>query len=279
MGDVALLDLLDFDFAFSFAGEDRDIVEEIYNRLSADNIKVFYDFAYQSQMVGQDLYRGLRELYKDKGRYIACFISEHYAKKAWTNLELTAVKERLMSTFFASDFLIPIIIGDAKMLEDIPNFIGFYTHRSVDETVTMLKDKMNSSISENHLISNVNNCIAFICPQICHRLVASNIDATLTNTSELTISIATHSAVTYFFSGDTVSQTPCILVTKGLSGVKQNNLKREPFPSFIITWKKSDKLSFSIHSFTGYDRNLIKGQSLAQIVAFICSMIENDIGG
>jgi len=274
-----LLDLLDFDFAFSFAGEDRDVVEDIYNRLSADNIKVFYDFAYQSQMVGKDLYRGLRELYRDKGRYIVCFISEHYAKKAWTNLELTAVKERLMSTFFASDFLIPIIIGDAKMLEDIPNFIGFYTHRSVSETVSMLKDKINSSISENHLISNVNNSIAFICPQICHRLMVSNIDASLTNTNELTISIAAHRAVTYFFSGDTVSQTPCILVTKGLSGVGQNNLKRELFPSFIITWKKSNKLSFSIHSFAGYDSDLIKGQSLTQIITSICSMIENDIGG
>lgn len=273
-----ILTSVEFDFAFSFAGEDRDVVEEIHKRLTADGIEVFYDFAYQAQLVGKDLYRGLREIYKNKGKYIVCFISEHYAKKVWTNLEFTAIKERLMSTFFASDFLIPILIGEAEMLEDIPIYIGFYTHRSIDETVDMLKEKINSSISEDHLITNVNNCIAYICPQIRERLRAHNVNATLTNMDELIIDREGRT-ITFYFSGDTIAQTPCILVTKGNGDFYKSSLSKDPFPSYVITWKKRDGLYFSIHEFDGGESRVVKNQPLSETVKYICSFIEEDIGG
>lgn len=96
--------LYKFDFAFSFAGEDRDIVEAIKNILESKNYTVFYDNDFQHELIGKDLYSYLREIYRDKGKFIVCFISEHYAKKVWTNLEFTAIKERLMATFFAKRF-------------------------------------------------------------------------------------------------------------------------------------------------------------------------------
>lgn len=274
-----ILEYEEFDFAFSFAGEDRDVVQEVYRRLTVDGIRVFYDFAYQAQLVGMDLYRCLRELYKNKGKYIVCFISEYYAKKVWTNLEFTAIKERLMSTFFASDFLIPILIGEAEMLEDIPKYIGFYTHRSIDETVDMLKEKINSNLIEDHLITNVKNCITYICPQILERLRAHNVNVKLVNTDELVLKSSEGRTITYFFSGDTIAQTPCVLVTKGNGDFDKANLPQDPFPSYIITWKKHDGLYFSIHEFDGNKRRDIKNQSLSETVKYICSFFEEDIGG
>ena len=109
-----------YDFAFSFAGEDRKTVELIKNYLTKQNYTVFYDNDFQYDLVGKDLYSYLREIYKNKCKFVVCFISENYAKKIWTNLEFTAVKERLMSTFFASDFLIPILIDNSNILKDIP---------------------------------------------------------------------------------------------------------------------------------------------------------------
>ncbi len=273
-----MLDSMEFDFAFSFAGEDRDVVQEIYKRLTADGVQVFYDFAYQAHLVGKDLYRSLREIYKNKGKYVVCFISEHYAKKVWTNLEFTAVKERLMSTFFASDFLIPILIGKAEMLDDIPGYIGFYTHHSTDETVEMLKDKINSTISEDHLITNVNNCIAYICPQIWERLRARDINVTLVNTDELIIDRA-GGTITFYFSSDTMAQTPCVLITKGNEDFDKLSSSKDPFPSYIITWKKREGLYFSIHEFNGHEGRIIKDQSLSETIKYICSFIEEDIEG
>lgn len=273
-----ILENLEFDFAFSFAGEDRDVVQEIYEKLTAVGIKVFYDSAYQAHLVGKDLYRGLRDLYKNKGKYIVCFISEHYAKKIWTNLEFSAIKERLMSTFFVSDFLIPILIGKAEMLEDIPSYIGFYTHHSIEETVEMLKVKINSTISEDNLITNVNNCIAYICPQICERLQAHNVNVTLENTDKLILDKEGRKII-FYFSGDTLAQTPCVLITKGTEDFDKSSSIKDPFPSYIITWKKSEGLYFSIHEFDGFGGRIIKNQPLSETIKYICSLIEENFEG
>ena len=266
-----------FDFAFSFAGEDREIVEEIYNRLRADGIQVFYDNTYQSELVGKDLYHTLSDLYKNQAKYVVCFISEYYAKKTWTNLEFTAIKERLMSTFFASDFLIPVIIGNAELLEDIPGFIGYYIHHSIDETVEMLNQKIKSSIHEDHLITNVNHCITYICSQIYKRLKTNN---SIEMVDENQIAIDRNGyTTTYLFSSDTVSQTPCILITKGTGNINYHNFKREPFPSIIITWKKNDCLLFSIHEFNSISSRSMNNRSLSETIKYISLIFEKDTGG
>ncbi len=274
-----MLSTNDFDFAFSFAGEDRDVVQEIYNKLTAEGINIFYDYAYQSKLIGQDLYRGLRELYRNKARFIVCFVSEHYTKNIWTNLEFTAIKERLIATFFASDFLIPIIIGETEMLKDIPDFIGFYNHRSVQETVKILNEKINSSLSENHLITNVNNCIKYICPQIHQHLKAININSVPRENADEIVIDYYGNVTTYLFSGDTVAQTPCILVTKGMGSSDYEIIEKDPFPSLIITWKKQYILSFSIHEFNGNSSKAMKNQSLSETVKCISTIIEKDIRG
>lgn len=85
--------LYKFDFAFSFAGEDRDIVEAIKNILESKNYTVFYDNDFQHELIGKDLYSYLREIYRDKGKFIVCFISEHYAKKFGRILNLPLLKK------------------------------------------------------------------------------------------------------------------------------------------------------------------------------------------
>ena len=45
----------DYDVAFSFAGEDRQIVESLANRLKQQNVSVFYDRDKQAQTWGENL--------------------------------------------------------------------------------------------------------------------------------------------------------------------------------------------------------------------------------
>ena len=53
----------DYDVAFSFAGDDRQIVESLANRLKQQNVSVFYDRDKQSQMWGENLQEYLTDIY------------------------------------------------------------------------------------------------------------------------------------------------------------------------------------------------------------------------
>ncbi len=270
-------DLKDLDFVFSFANEDRKLVEGIYEVLKRDNINVFYDTAYEAQMVGKDLYTFLRDLYKNKGKYVVCFISEHYTKKVWTNLELSAIKERLMTTFFAGDFLIPILIDKSTMLEDIPCYIKFYRYNSINETVEMLKKKINSSLFEDNFLYNINNCISYLLEQVCTKLIRRNIDVVL-NKDKNTLKISgIKENFNLCFSPDPIAQTACILVTREKEFKKA--YFKENFPIIIITWRKQENLFFSIHEFDSITKDTVENKQFTDVVNYICVYIETCLGG
>jgi len=277
MTNDELLDYTIFDFAFSFVGEDREVVEEIYNKLKSKGYNVFYDNAYHTQLVGRDLYTGLRELYKNKGKYIVCFISENYAKKVWTSLEFTAIKERLMSTFFAGDFLIPILIENAQLLDDIPSYIGFYRHESVDKTVQMLDEKISVSTIEDNFLLNINGFIIYLCNHVFKALSNKNPQINLINNNKISIS-GSMGAKSLVFYPDPDAQAPCILVRRESFYPDNKNLLDE-FPVFIITWRKQKQLYFSIHEFDSRTDNLLEKLLFHDVVNYICAYLQEGIGG
>ena len=226
-----------FDFAFSFAGEDREIVEEIKKYLVVHNYTVFYDNDYQYELVGKDLYSHLRKVYRDNCKYVVCFISENYTKKVWTNLEFTAVKERFMSTFFATDFLIPILIGNTDLLKDIPSYIGFYTHKTVIETSQLLINKFENSLVEDNYFIKISNCIEYICEKVSNKLTMKNYDAVHSN-NIITLKVSDTTYTFKLFNKDTLN-IQSILLFYG------NN----QYPELFITWHRSNVLLFDIYFF------------------------------
>ena len=223
-----------YDFAFSFAGEDRKIVEEIKNYLVTHKYTVFYDNDFQYKLLGKDLYSYLREVYRDKCKYVVCFISENYTKKNWTNLEFTAVKERFISTFFAADFLIPILIGNTNLLKDIPSFIGFYTHKTIIETSQLLINKFESSLVEDNYLFNISNCIKYICESVCNKLRFRCYDVQCSNNK---VMIKQYQKIYSFkFSPEENLNLQNILV------FYENSLN----PELIISWYRTNLLLFDI---------------------------------
>ena len=81
--------LLTYDIAVSFAGEDRDYVEQIANAIRLKGMSVFYDKYEEADLWGKDLYVHLTKVYKDYSKYCLMFISESYAQKQWTSHERT----------------------------------------------------------------------------------------------------------------------------------------------------------------------------------------------
>lgn len=76
-----------FDVALSFAGEDRDYVEDVASALQDLGLTVFYDRFEQVDLWGKDLADHLGEVYGKDSRFVVLFASRHYAAKAWPNHE------------------------------------------------------------------------------------------------------------------------------------------------------------------------------------------------
>jgi hypothetical protein len=65
----------EYDVCLSFAGEQRDYVEQVASRLRQEGIRVFYDGYEQVSLWGKDLYEHLDWAYRRAARYC-----EDYAK-------------------------------------------------------------------------------------------------------------------------------------------------------------------------------------------------------
>lgn len=79
-----------YDVAFSFAGEDRQFVEQVYKLLKDKGILVFYDNDNKAALWGKNLVDYLTELYDNRAKFVVIFISKNYAEKVWTNVEREA---------------------------------------------------------------------------------------------------------------------------------------------------------------------------------------------
>ena len=67
-------DDFDYDIEFSFAGEDRAIVEELATRLTDEGVRVFYDAYEKAALWGKDLYQHLQIVYRDRARYCVVIV-------------------------------------------------------------------------------------------------------------------------------------------------------------------------------------------------------------
>jgi hypothetical protein len=80
-----------YDVALSYAGENREFVEGVYNALTARGISTFFDRSIDAEieMWGKDLLGHLHEIYgTGKATYCVAFISDAYQKKAFPTYEL-----------------------------------------------------------------------------------------------------------------------------------------------------------------------------------------------
>lgn len=112
----------EFDVVFSFAGENRALVEPIAERLRAQGISVFYDAYEQANLWGKDLYVHLHDIYGRRGRYCVMFVSQEYAQKAWTSHERQAAQERAFREK-GGEYILPIRIDDTE-IPGLPATIG-----------------------------------------------------------------------------------------------------------------------------------------------------------
>jgi|GEM_PF-3157368 len=103
----------DYDVTLSFAGEDRDYVDQVATTLSALGIRVFYDRYEEVDLWGKDLYTHLDDVYRKRARFCIVFISQHYVDKLWTNHEHKSAQARAFEE--KSEYILPVRFDDTEV--------------------------------------------------------------------------------------------------------------------------------------------------------------------
>ncbi|SFI56651.1 hypothetical protein SAMN05421638_0022 [Kaistella treverensis] len=107
VGYISLTFSNKYDFALSFAGENRNLASKINDLLLEREISVFYDKNEQSRILAENVEEYLAPIYKSEAYFVVVLLSKEYPKKIWTKFESDNFKER-----FGTNSIIPIWYTD-----------------------------------------------------------------------------------------------------------------------------------------------------------------------
>lgn len=96
-----------YDFALSFAGENRDLAKSVSDALVASEMSVFYDKNEQHRILANDVEEYLAPIYRSESRFVLALLSKDYPRKIWTKFESDNFKHR-----FGENAVVPIWYTD-----------------------------------------------------------------------------------------------------------------------------------------------------------------------
>jgi hypothetical protein len=109
-----------WDVALSFAGAQRDYVEQVAQALKAHGVRCFYDADRQVRLWGTHLAEELPRIYEHESAAVVVFISADYAGGDWTRLERRAAFSQAVRK--AGVYVLPARFDDSELpglLEDV----------------------------------------------------------------------------------------------------------------------------------------------------------------
>ncbi len=132
----------EYDFVFSFAGEDRPFVRNITSKLKDKQIKYFCDEDEKVNLWGKDLAIYLDKIYQHSAKYCIIIISDNYRKKIWTNHELKSALARAIKEK-NKEYILPIRLDDTD-IDGIRHSLGYIDARkeSIDDIVEFIIEKL-----------------------------------------------------------------------------------------------------------------------------------------
>lgn len=101
----------DFDFAISFAGENRAIARTIADQLEVLDCSVFYDEFFEANYLGKTWHKSFMEVFSDKSRFVICLLDKYHLEKIWPTFERECFAPRVPEAA-----VIPIYLDDTVFL-------------------------------------------------------------------------------------------------------------------------------------------------------------------
>ena len=95
-----------YEVALSFAGEQREYVEEVARLLQSRGVSVFYDEFAAVPLWGKNLAEEFQDVFENRADYVVMFISEAYVKKAWPSHERQSILSRAVQN--RGKYILPV---------------------------------------------------------------------------------------------------------------------------------------------------------------------------
>lgn len=103
----------EYDVGLSFAGEQREYVNQVAGELRSLGIRVFFDDYERGDLWGKDLYAYLDDIYQNRCRYCILFVSTDYARKVWPNAERQSAQARAVKE--KQEYILPVRFDDTPV--------------------------------------------------------------------------------------------------------------------------------------------------------------------
>lgn len=116
----------DWDFAISFAGENRALAKTIVDLLEILDCTTFYDEYYEANYLGTAWSQQFKEIFGSKARYVVCLLDSYHAEKIWPTFEREIFTPRVDDAA-----VIPIYLDDTPF-QGIPKDIVGIDFKSCD---------------------------------------------------------------------------------------------------------------------------------------------------
>ena len=132
-----------YDVAFSFAGTERALAEEIATIVSKNGFSVFYDNFYPEQLWGKDLVATFDRIYRKESRYCVMFLSKEYADRMWTTHERRSATARALQER-GNEYILPVKIEEVDIDGFAPT-VGYISicDYSAQQIADLLVNKLN----------------------------------------------------------------------------------------------------------------------------------------
>ena len=131
-----------YDIAISFAGENRDIAEEIVHKLKMLDYEVFYDRLYESNYLGSSWSKEFERIFTSDSKYVVCILDKFHREKIWPTFERECFLEKVQY-----EEVIPIFL-DETIFPGIPqDLIGIKFKQISNERTKDKEDRIWKEIT------------------------------------------------------------------------------------------------------------------------------------
>ncbi|HUV03161.1 MAG TPA: TIR domain-containing protein [Desulfobacteria bacterium] len=133
--------------AISYAGEDREIAEQIAQSLRKKGVSVFYDKFYKVDLWGKSLSGWFRKKYGKSSRFVLVLISRHYPVKDWANFEFSIARAEEKKR--KNDFILPVRLDNTK-IPGLPSDKAYldFKKEGLNGVIKSLIQKVKTAASE-----------------------------------------------------------------------------------------------------------------------------------
>ena len=128
-----------FDFAISYAGEEKGIAKDLFQLLQDKGAKVFFAKNEKVYLLGKNLTSELDYIFGPYTKFVIPIVSKHYVHKYWTKYEFNISKIEQRKRGF--EFIIPIHIDDTNLegLEEDVVYINLREEGLLDSVEILMR--------------------------------------------------------------------------------------------------------------------------------------------